>query len=512
MDPCAHGIAVLLIEDDPLFVRALTLQLGRATQTSAKQKHKPFDIRVCAHTGLALQQLQQPWRPDVILLDVHLGGHEEGLAALPRLLAAAPNTLIVVHSVLTDHATIVRAMRLGAHDYIPKHMGFASLAEQLRLLVARHRRDNLAVAALAAPSATQAATTTALAPGAGATATSAAAPALAGMLGDSEVMQQLRRDIAVVRRSHGSVVILGEPGAGKELVARAVAHNNGPFVSVDAATLDTSLASSMLFGSVRGAYTGAERDTEGLFEQANGGTLYLDEVANLSLDVQAKLLRVLQEREVTRLGCRKRRALQFRLVCATHANLAQACRLGQFRFDLWTRLQVFVLRVPALRERPQDILPLFEHFLARHQSGSPVPVANDLQAALLARSWAGNVRELKQAAEVAWAKADGAPIAACHLPPALPQPRMAATAAMAAPAAFWGDTFSGTCEEVGDAESGIPGDFYARVRAFERRTLISAYAQAHGNISAMARTLGLDRSSLYAKLRLHAIHVPKSAH
>ena len=379
---------LLVVEDDPLFVRTLQLQLG--------DEHAPggaaFVLTFAGHAELALQLLASQ-SFDALLLDLHLGAHEHGLSALPRLVAAAPHVPVVVHSVATDHATIVQAMRAGAYDYVPKHVGVRTLGDQLRALVQRARAQcNERV--VAKQSAERGAPT----PGskrpsdraadrptdarrrqrrAVAAASSAAsqprapeALAMDGMVGDSAAMQKLRAAIGVARRSQGSVVITGPSGAGKELVARALGRAHEPFVAVDAATLEGQLAASVLFGHERGAFTGAERAQVGLFERAHGGTLYFDEVANMPLDVQAKLLRVLQEREVWPMGARAPRALQFRLVCATNADLNARVRSGEFRADLLTRMQVFTLHVPALAERQADVPALFDHLLVRH-GGAP---------------------------------------------------------------------------------------------------------------------------------------------
>jgi DNA-binding NtrC family response regulator len=500
---------VLVVEDDPLFARTLRLQLGEGR----------FLLTFCAHTALALQHLRSK-QPDLILLDIHLGGHEEGLVALPKVIAAAPNVPVVVHSVLSDHATVVRAMRQGAHDYIPKHVGIKTLSQQLSLTIEHHRKG------LHAQAASSAAQNRAADQG---TAVTATPP----ILGHSQAMATLHRAIAQAQRSQGSVIIHGEAGTGKEWVARAMARAHAPFVAVDAATLEGPLAISALFGHNKGAFTGADCARPGLFEQAHGGVMYFDEVANMSLDVQAKLLRVLQEREVVRVGGTTRRALVFRLVCATHADLAERCRKGLFRFDLLTRMQVFTLTVPPLRERLEDLPDLFTTFVARysHQDGVVEPsISPTCWQALSTYAWPGNVRELQHAAQYAVAACNGALLAACHLPAhilighrketssvqgaldtILPQGTHYTGSISPTPRQNRSVPSGDAQEPMDTATSSATGSFYARVRAFERRTLLDAYGQSQGNISAMARSLGMDRSSLYAKLRLYAIHTTRSA-
>ena len=494
--------ALLIVEDDPLFARTLRLQLGQG----------PFALTFCAHTAPALHHLQGA-KPDLILLDIHLGGHEEGLAALPKLIAAAPQVPVVVHSVLSDHATVVRAMRQGAHDYIPKHVGIKTLGEQLAAIITRHRS------------------------GAARPPLGAAGPVAGNrpMLGQSPAMAALHKDIAQAKRSQGSVIILGEPGSGKELVARALQPHEGPFVAVDASTLEGTLATGVLFGHERGAFTGADVARAGLFEQAHGGIMYFDEIANMSLDVQAKLLRVLQEREITRLGGTQRRPLTFRLICATHADLPALCRAGRFRYDLLTRLQVFVLSVPALRQRLSDLPLLFDTFVARfcaENRAQPLAVAPSTHRALGAYGWPGNVRELEHAAQYAVAACAQAEVTPEHLPPhvrpgsaAPPRAAMSLSLPPMGPdlgAPLTAQPFAMPLDgpRAADAsgfgfgpDGGHEGDgasFAEQVRAFERRTLSRAYATSGGNISRMARRLGMDRSSLYAKLRLYAIHTSRS--
>lgn len=483
---------LLIVEDDPLFARTLRIQLGQG----------PFKLIFCVHTALALQHLSTA-KVDLILLDIHLGGHEEGLVALPKLIAAAPHVPVVVHSVLSDHTTVVRAMRQGAHDYIPKHVGIKTLGAQLTATIANHKAHGSK--ARAAPL---------TAPDAGGRA----------MLGQSEAMMRLHADIAHAQRSQGSVIILGEPGSGKELVARALRRKDAPFVAVDASTLDNTLATGALFGHEKGSFTGADDARAGLFEQAHGGMLYFDEIANMSVDVQAKLLRVLQEREVTRLGGTRKRPLSFRLVCATHSDLTALARVGQFRFDLLTRLQVFVLTVPPLRARKSDIPELFRAFVARfcNENGANPCVINDaVWPVLTAYDWHGNVRELEHVAQYAVAACSEGTLRTDHLPQRLfgaapegaglsePQhaasgPKTPVAQAVLAQAAA---PIPRVAHDV--PQSDQPAGFYDQVLAFEQRALVNAYAAHRGNISAMARNLHMDRSSLYAKLRLHGIHTPR---
>ena len=464
---------VVLLEDDPLFVQAMQVFL----RTRQQRGEYPNVVLHVVDTPDAAAAAARALPAAALLVDVHLHGRQLDTKAIATLRAAAGNAPIYMHSVLTDAAVIVRAMRAGATDYVPKHEGFLPL---FALLMRSQKRG------LSGQSK----------PPSSASANDAANAPADGMIGGSGALRALRSSMAACKQSLGNVLIYGEPGCGKELVARALAPRNAPFVAVDAAMLDDSLASGLLFGTVRGAYTGADRDRPGLFEQADGGTLYLDEVANLSLLVQAKLLRALQEREVSRLGCAKRRPVRIRFLAATHVDLSAACRRGAFRYDLLTRLQVFTVQVPALRRRREDIPPLFRHFVRQQAPLVQHDFDPALWPALSARPWYGNVRELCSAAIVAVARAAGAAIVTGHLPPPLPaacSPRAAANVDV----------------ENQWAERGA--SLTVSQQRWEQHKLTRAYEDADGNVSQMARELDVDRSHLHAKLQRLGIHTARRA-
>ena len=476
-----RSLRVLMVEDDPLCVASMRLQLASTAHGP------PTVLDDCATVAGAFRALAAA-RYDVVLLDVHLG-EEDGLEALARLCAAAGGAPVVVHSVAGDVDVVVRAMRLGAFDYLQKGPSApGALHRRLRAFAARSR-----------------------------------ASTDDGMVGDSAALRQLRAQLAVARRSNGNVLITGESGVGKELVARALAPEGAPFVALDAGTLDEALASATLFGHERGAFTGAERACAGAFERADGGVLFIDELANLPRTVQAKLLRVVQEREVMRVGGKASKPVQLRMVCATNADLAQAVAQGSFRADLLARLEVFCLQVPPLRARREDVPALFAHFLRR--AGNPSPRWDAAVDRVLSRCpFAGNVRQLANAAQVAAASAGrGEPLRLVHLPTSLhawgaPDAANVGGAAGAeggagaidASEAALGLTDAPSAARPEAQAQAFTADFHGQVRAFERRTLLRSFAEFRGNISAMARALKMDRSTLYAKLRLYAIYAPRT--
>ena len=274
-----------------------------------------------------------------------------------------------------------------------------------------------------------------------------------------------------------SVLVLGESGTGKELVAREVhraSGRSGPFVAVNVAALPETLAEAELFGAVKGAFTGADRDRPGVVEASSGGTLFLDEIGDLSPQVQAKLLRVLQEREVRRLGETRTRAVDLRLVAATHRDLARLAAEGSFREDLLYRIAGITVCLPPLRERPRDLRILLERALAG------TPVAPEARAALLSWSWPGNVRELLSAVEVAKAMAGpGGRVERGHLPPPL-------RVATATPAAG-------------------KGRYREAVDEAKKRVILETLAETGGNRTRAAALLGLSRQSLLYEMKRLAI-------
>jgi DNA-binding NtrC family response regulator len=296
------------------------------------------------------------------------------------------------------------------------------------------------------------------------------------LIGKSEAMLQVYHLIREVARVDTTVLIEGETGTGKELVARAIhfaSHRQrGPFIAVNCAGLTESLLASQLFGHKRGAFTGAVADHQGLFAAANGGTLFLDEIGDIPLNVQTNLLRVLQEREITRLGEATPRKIDVRIVAATHQNLQAAVSHGTFRSDLLYRIRVARIALPALRARRSDIPLLVSTFLAQCRAalGKPVhDVSHSAMQLLLHYHWPGNVRELKSAIEFAVIRCRGAVLKVDDLPPELSEP-----APLAKP--------------------------YHSAAVDEPRRIVMALQQAQGNRTLAARLLGMSRATFYRRL------------
>jgi transcriptional regulator with GAF, ATPase, and Fis domain len=320
--------------------------------------------------------------------------------------------------------------------------------------------------------------------------------------GSSPIILRLLEQLAKVAQSPSSVLIRGESGTGKELIARAI-HVNSPradaaFVQVHCAALSPGLLESELFGHVKGAFTGADRDKIGRFEMANGGTLFLDEVGDISLETQTKLLRVLQERAFERVGGIQTVQVDVRLIAATHQNLEELIRQGRFREDLFYRLNVISLLCPNLRQRREDIFELSLHFLhvyARQAGKNIVRIEEDALETLAAYHWPGNIRQLENAIERAVVLADGDSIGLSDLPPELngvivPAGRLRGGQRLERHAPM-------PVGMAAAARDGLPEE----LSDMERERLVAALAQCRGNKAQAARLLGLPRSTLFSKLR-----------
>jgi len=396
---------------------------------------------------------------DVVLLDVWFPG-ENGLDLLAEIHDSAPETTVVMMSGHANVETAVQATRLGAYDFLEKPLSLDRLLVVLRNATSARalQSENQRLRA------------------------SWATP----LVGGSPAMRRLVEQIALAGPSAARVLLSGENGTGKELVARAL-HDASPrrampFVAVNCSAIPEELFESELFGHERGAFTGATQSRRGRFEEANAGTLLLDEVADLSARAQTKLLRVLQENEITRVGGSRTIRVDVRVVSATNHDLPAAVAAGRFREDLYFRLAVIPLHVPALRERRDDLPQLVQHFLETlaRETGRRVPEFTGSALQALARyDFPGNVRELRNLVERLVIMNPGARIGAEQVGAALPRVSpVAATEDGAGPSAL------------ADA-----------VRDFERRHIEGALTAEGGNMTRAAARLGLERSHLYKKLR-----------
>ena len=346
---------VLVIDDDRAFRFAIRKALRRMG----------YEVREAADGDEALAELKAPEPPEAALLDLRMKGMD-GLEVLRRR-GAAPTRIIV----LTGHGTVqaaVEAMQLGAFSFLEKPVD----AEELEPLLAQAVEESQLVR----------------------DATGRDVPPL---VGESAAIEQVRTFIRTVGPTPATVMILGETGTGKEVVAHnlhaASPRRDGPFVAMNAACVPRDLFESELFGHKRGAFTGATDDRKGLFREADGGTLFIDELAELPLESQAKLLRALEERKVRPVGEGREHEVDVRVLAATNRDLWERVSAGQFREDLYFRLQVFPIVLPPLRDRKEDLVPLAHHLLAR-LGAAGTTLADSAVRAFQAYDWPGNVREL----------------------------------------------------------------------------------------------------------------------
>jgi DNA-binding NtrC family response regulator len=430
---------ILIVDDDAALREGVAEALGDLGHRPVEAANGAAGLARVAEGGI-----------DAVLLDLRMPGMD-GMEVLRRLHASAPGLPVAVLTAVPTAGNTIEAMRLGAVDHLAKPVGRADLAA----LIARMLPPEVPAGPRAEESGDEEA-----------------------LVGGSQAMREVQKSIGLLADSEATVLITGETGTGKEVVARAI-HRHGrradkPFVAVNCAAIPSELLESQLFGHTRGAFTGAVADRLGSFREAHGGTLFLDEVGDMALPMQAKLLRVLQDRVVMPVGG-KPAPIDVRILAATHRDLARAVRDGGFREDLFYRLGVVPVRLPPLRDRLADIVKLAEHFLAL-QPGQRLLSAG-AAARLLAHPWPGNVRELRNAVE-----------------------RVAALARR--PVVTAEDfSFLDAASTAGDAEDWLAGDLPQAVARLERAMIRRALAAADGNRTEAARRLGIHRQLLYEKLR-----------
>lgn len=448
--------SILVVDDEP----------GVRSSISGVLRDEGFDVDT-ADTGEDCLEKANGASYDVIVLDIWLPGLD-GLTTLQRLRERQIDSQVVIISGHGNIESAVRAIKMGAYDFIEKPLSLEKTVLVVRNAL-RQRDLEAENRVLRAKVDRQQQQHT--------------------MVGESLPMNQLREQVARAAPTNGRVLILGENGTGKELVARTIHHTSrrkgGPFVEVNCAAIPEELIESELFGHVRGAFTGAVADKPGRFEQAHGGTIFLDEIADMSLKTQAKVLRVLQEQVMERVGGTQRIKVDVRVLAATNKELLSEIRAGRFREDLYFRLNVIPIFVPALRDRKQDIPMLAEHFmalLAAEYGRRPKRLAPEAAARLQQYGWPGNVRELRNVIERVIIMVSDDTITAQDLG-FLGRDGVPDTPLRQGPVVTLSD---------------------ARDR-FEKDYILQTLAAQQGNMSRTAEVLGVERSNLYKKLRAFGI-------
>lgn len=410
---------------------------------------------------------------DVLLLDLK-GPLGAGIELLDEVKTLHPDTAIIVMTASGSVTSAVEAMRTGATDYLTKPFAIDELATVLDRAVERRTIDH------ASRQLRERLRT---------------AEGLGNIVGRSPEMGKLYRILAKVAQSTHPVLILGESGTGKELVARAI-HANGPtagkpFVPVDCGSLVPTLIESELFGYVKGAFTGANRAKEGLLTSAEGGTVFLDEIGELPLDLQAKLLRALQEKEIRPVGATHRVSINVRILAATNRDLAAMVEQGRFRKDLFYRLNVVNLRIPALRERREDIPLLAAHFVERmgREKNVAYKLSDDALKTMMDYEWPGNVRELENSIERACALASTPLLQLGDLPTQLQNFRLLSRRALLP----------------GEPVAGQVSEGVVPLAELEKQAILSTIQKLEGDKLAAARLLGIGKTTLYRKLKEYGI-------
>ncbi|HEY6181957.1 MAG TPA: sigma-54 dependent transcriptional regulator [Terriglobales bacterium] len=450
------------------FLNLMIIDDERAIREVCKEVAQSMGFNSCvadsAEHGYRMLETQNI---DVVLLDLKLPG-AGGLEALHQIKARRPDAVIVV---VTGYGTVqsaVQAMKNGAYDYVTKPFSM----EELRLLlerVAGHLKLKTENRILREKVKSK--------------------QGFGGIVGRAPEMEKLYRIIAKAAHSTHPVLILGESGTGKEMVARSI-HFSGPyrdkpFIPVDCGSLVPTLIESELFGYVKGAFTGAMQSKDGLLAIAEGGTIFLDEIGELPIDLQAKLLRSIQEKEIRPVGSTKRIPINVRILAATNRDLEQAVSQGTFRRDLYFRLNVLSLKIPPLRERRQDVPLLAQYFLDRmaRETGQERVLSDDAMKVMLAYDWPGNVRELENCLERACAFTTGPMIHVSDLPTSI--------------------------HGVGVAEAGN-GDGSSKIlpiAEMERQSILTTIAQLNGDKLMAARMLGIGKTTLYRKLKEYGAQI-----
>jgi nitrogen regulation protein NR(I) len=468
MNPPAR---ILLIDDDPGIVETLSRVMSDEGYDVTVEKRGDDGFARAAKDAF-----------NAVVTDLKMPGLG-GLELVRQLHSARPRLPIILITAFGTTQTAIEATKFGAYDYLLKPFEIPQLLDLIRRAVDSNRLMSEPVT-LGEPGAARDA-----------------------IVGQSPAMQNIYKEIGRIATKPVNVLIRGETGTGKELIARAIYQNsdraNAPFVAINCAAIPETLLESELFGHERGAFTGAAGQRFGRFEQANHGTIFLDEIGDMTLSTQVKLLRVLQEKCLQRLGGRETIPVDVRVLTATHHDLETAIREKLFREDLYYRLNVVAITLPALRQRKEDIPALVRYFLTKYgpELGNLSPsIHADAMDFLQSHSWPGNVRELENAIRKALLLAQGYTVNADHVRAALRKEGGAAPAASQSLPEYIADLLAA-------AQHGEASDVHARLlESAERELFRQAIELAHDNQAKAARWLGVSRITMKAKLVQFGFH------
>ncbi len=457
---------ILLIDDDPTFCLMLSTFL----------KRQQYEVSTAFTANEGLKQLKaEPF--DVVLTDFRLPD-KNGLELLEQIRVLTTEVPVILMTHYADIRTAVKAIKMGAFEYLAKPINPDETLLTIRKALSRNAEGEEAASEPTVP----------------------LRGGFAFVKGASSQSVQLEEYIALIAPTNMSVIIEGESGTGKEYVARKIhqssKRHNKPFVAIDCGALSKELAGSELFGHVKGSFTGAMADKEGQFEAANGGTLFLDEIGNLSYEIQVKLLRAIQERKVRKIGSNHDLDVDVRIIAATNEDLVQAVSRGEFREDLYHRLNEFKINISPLRERTADVLQFAEYFLevANHELERNVSGFDAAVTLALERyTWPGNLRELKNVVKRAVLLAKGTEITLDDLPPEIAYHIPEPTSIVAQPDA---------------TRVALPPaitDLRSATERSEKELILDMLERVKYNKSKAARLLNIDRKTLYNKMRQYNI-------